>query len=173
MSPGDQDRVFMRRALVLAEQAGKENEVPVGAVITLGDKIIAEAHNAPISGCDPTAHAEIAALRMAARAQQNYRLPNTTLYVTIEPCVMCLGAIMHARVTRVVYGAAEPKAGALASNTHWLTAHPFNHQLLHEGGVFADEASALMSDFFAQRRRLKAQLKKRAPEHVKPPSPLD
>ena len=134
------DEHFMRRALELARQAQAENEVPVGAVVVLDGKIVGEGWNRPISANDPTAHAEIQALRTAAGAMKNYRLPGATLYVTLEPCDMCLGAMFHARIARVVFGAADPKKKVLKSQT------------VVEGGVLADECGGLLSGFFAARR---------------------
>ncbi|WP_286749585.1 tRNA adenosine(34) deaminase TadA, partial [Marinobacter sp. UBA2688] len=115
MAGTDDDYSWMKRALQLARQAGAAGEVPVGAVVVLDGREIGAGYNAPISGCDPTAHAEIRALRDAARRAGNYRLPGATLYVTLEPCTMCVGAIVHSRISRLVYGAAEPKAGAVVS----------------------------------------------------------
>ena len=134
------DELFMRRALELARQAQAENEVPVGAVVALDGKIVGEGWNRPISANDPTAHAEIQALRAAAGAMKNYRLPGATLYVTLEPCEMCLGAMFHARIARVVFGATDPKKKVLKS------------RVAVEGGVLADECGSLLSGFFAARR---------------------
>lgn len=143
---------FMRRALALAEQAYARGEVPVGAVVVTAGQIIGEGFNRPISSCDPTAHAELVALREAALHCANYRLPGATLYVTIEPCTMCLGAAVHARVDRVVFGAPEPKAGVLQSNRSLAEAPYWNHRLSWDGGVLAEEAAALMQRFFQARR---------------------
>ena len=134
------DEHFMRRALELARRAQAENEVPVGAVVVLDGKIVGEGWNRPISANDPTAHAEIQALRAAAVAQKNYRLPGATLYVTLEPCEMCLGAMFHARIARAVFGAADPKKKVMKSQT------------VVEGGVLAGECGSLLSGFFAARR---------------------
>lgn len=134
------DQAYMRRALALAERAAAEGEVPVGAVVVLGDRIVGEGWNRPIGSVDPTAHAEVDALRAAARTVDNYRLTGATLYVTLEPCDMCLGAMFHARVARVVYGATDPKKLVLKS------------QLKAEGGVLAAECGAILSAFFAARR---------------------
>lgn len=134
------DEDFMRRALVLARQAQAEGEVPVGAVMVLDGRIVGEGWNRPIAANDPTAHAEIQALRAAAGAMKNYRLPGAALYVTLEPCEMCLGAMFHARIARVVYGAADPKKKILKS------------QAVVEGGVLAGECGQLLSGFFAARR---------------------
>jgi len=134
------DELFMRRALELARQAQAEEEVPVGAVTVLDGKIVGEGWNRPISANDPTAHAEIQALRAAAGAMKNYRLPGATLYVTLEPCEMCLGAMFHARIARVVFGAADPKKKILKP------------QAVVEGGLLAEECGKLLSGFFAARR---------------------
>jgi tRNA(adenine34) deaminase len=144
---------FMRAALDEARKASAAGEVPVGAVVVLDGVIVGRGFNRPISGVDPTAHAEIVALRDAARAVGNYRLPNTTLYVTIEPCQMCVGAMVHARVGTLVFGAAEPKAGAVVS-TMRAHEHPaLNHRLEAVGGVLEDDCRALIQEFFKQRRR--------------------
>lgn len=158
----DWDYQCMQRALGLARQAAEHGEVPVGAVLEYRGEIIGEGRNSPIKSCDPSAHAEINALRSAAKNQRNYRLPGTTLYVTIEPCTMCAGALVHARVERVVFGALEPRAGALVSNKSLLDAGCFNHQLQCSGGVLADEASALMQTFFRQKRAAQKALKRQA-----------
>ncbi|WP_250459984.1 tRNA adenosine(34) deaminase TadA [Microbulbifer sp. GX H0434] len=146
------DYGFMRRALELAEIAGERGEVPVGAVLVRDGQVIGEGSNRPIGNCDPSAHAEIVALRRAAEREQNYRLPGTTLYVTIEPCTMCFGALVHARVNRLVYGAGEPRAGAVASRLQLAQADFFNHSIAVEEGLMAEEASALVKAFFAGRR---------------------
>ncbi|WP_444944919.1 tRNA adenosine(34) deaminase TadA [Microbulbifer sp. ZKSA006] len=143
---------FMRRALELAQLAAERGEVPVGAVLVQDGKIIGEGSNRPIGNCDPSAHAEIVALRQAADKQQNYRLPNTTLYVTIEPCTMCFGALVHARVGRLVYGATEPRAGVVESQLELAQASFFNHKIAVESGVMAEEASNLVREFFHDRR---------------------
>lgn len=134
------DAAFMRRALELAQRAAGEGEVPVGALVVSDGQVVGEGWNRPIGASDPTAHAEIEALRAAARALGNYRLTGATLYVTLEPCDMCLGAMFHARVARVVYGAADPKKLVLKS------------QVKAEGGVLAAECGAILSAFFAARR---------------------
>lgn len=151
MSESD-DRAYMKIALQLAEQAATLGEVPVGAVVVQDGVIIGRGWNQPISSHDPSAHAEIMALRDASRQVGNYRLPNTSLYVTIEPCTMCAGAIIHARIARVIYGAAEPKAGVAHSNGCLFNADYFNHRVAVSGGVLADRCAQLMSDFFAARR---------------------
>jgi tRNA(adenine34) deaminase len=142
----------MRRALALAQEAGAAGEVPVGAVVVLDGRIVGEGFNQPISGHDPTAHAEIVALRAAAAALQNYRLTGAILYVTIEPCLMCVGAMVHARIDTVVYGAPEPKAGAIASMTAAHELERLNHRVQAVGGVLEDEARALLQAFFKGRR---------------------
>ena len=147
------DHTHMSTALKLARHAYDMGEVPVGAVVVRGGEQIGEGWNQPIVRHDPSAHAEIVALRAACEHLGNYRLPATTLYVTIEPCTMCLGALMHARVERVVFGAQEPKAGALYSQQKLHEAAFWNHTLLVEGGLYQDEATALMQTFFAERRR--------------------
>lgn len=148
----DADVEYMNIALELAEQAAQAGEVPIGAIVVRDGGIIGRGWNRPISTCDPTAHAEIVALRDASRYCTNYRLPETTLYVTIEPCTMCVGAMIHARVQRVVFGAPEPKAGALASQLRLAEASHWNHRLQVVGGICADESAELMRSFFAQRR---------------------
>jgi len=148
-----QDFVFMQRALELAQLAENEGEVPVGALVVKGGKIIGEGWNRPIATHDPSAHAEIQALRAAAAAEQNYRLIGTTLYVTLEPCVMCAGAIVHARVERVVFAATDPRAGAAGSAFDLLPSDDrFNHRTECEGGVEAEAASAMLKAFFRARR---------------------
>ncbi|MCC7113007.1 MAG: tRNA adenosine(34) deaminase TadA [Burkholderiales bacterium] len=146
------DERWMREALALAREAGARGEVPVGAIVVVGDAIVGRGGNAPISASDPTAHAEIAALRDAGRALGNYRLPGAALYVTLEPCAMCAGALMHARVGRVVYGAADPKTGACGSVVDLMAEPRLNHHATVTAGVLAGECGALLSDFFAARR---------------------
>lgn len=142
----------MQRALQLAEQAELQDEVPVGAVLVRDGVEIGAGFNCPIGSNDPTAHAEIVALRSAALGQVNYRLPGSTLYVTIEPCTMCVGAIVHARVSRVVFGAREPKAGAVVSSDRLLEKASFNWRVDVEEGVLADTCANKMSAFFKRRR---------------------
>jgi tRNA(Arg) A34 adenosine deaminase TadA len=142
----------MRDALELAGDAARRGEVPVGAVAVRDGRVIGRGFNAPISSKDPTAHAEIAALREAARAAGNYRLSGCTLYVTIEPCAMCAGAIMHARIARLVFGAADPKTGACGSVVDLFAEPRLNHHTEVVRGVLAAEAGKLLSDFFAARR---------------------
>jgi tRNA(adenine34) deaminase len=134
------DEEFMRRALELARRAEEEGEVPIGAVVVLDGRIVGEGWNRPIGACDPTAHAEIEALRSGALSQENYRLTGATLYVTLEPCDMCVGAMFHARIARAVFGASDPKKLAL------------KNQVVLQGGVLAAECGALLSSFFAARR---------------------
>ena len=139
-------------ALLLAREAGRRGEVPVGAVVALDGAVIGEGRNEPIGASDPTAHAEIGALREAGRRAGNYRLTGATLYVTIEPCQMCVGAMVHARIGRVVYGAPEPKAGALVSAMRAHEHPSLNHRMTATGGVLEGECRALMQEFFQQRR---------------------
>jgi len=146
------DDQFMRRALELAREAAAAGEVPVGAVIVREGRIIAEGSNRPIGARDPTAHAEMVALRAAAAASDSYRLTGTTLYVTLEPCAMCAGAMVHARVQRLVFAATDPRAGA-AGSVFNIVQHPaLNHRIDCTGGVLADECGALLRNFFLARR---------------------
>ena len=149
------DLQFMREALQLAACAEAEGEVPVGAVVVHEGEVVGRGWNKPISGCDPTAHAEIIALRDAATRLSNYRLPDCTLYVTIEPCAMCAGAIVHSRVARLVFGASEPKAGVVLSNGQFLDRDNLNHKVSYQPGVLADECSEMISAFFKKRRAAK------------------
>ena len=142
----------MREALGLAHAAETRGEVPVGAIVVCNDRIVGRGGNAPIAGNDPTAHAEIAALRDAAGALGNYRLPDCDLYVTLEPCVMCAGAIMHARVRRLVFGTRDPKTGACGSVIDLFAEARLNHHTRVTAGVPAEECGALLSAFFAARR---------------------
>lgn len=148
----EMDESFMREALVLARQAEAMGEVPVGAVLVKDGAVIGSGWNRPISANDPTAHAEIAALRAGAAALGNYRLTDTTLYVTLEPCAMCAGAMVHARVKRLVYGAADPKTGAAGSVFNLTRTELLNHRLEVEGGVLAEECGELLKGFFSRRR---------------------
>jgi tRNA(adenine34) deaminase len=147
------DERFMRAALELAAQASDTGEVPVGAVVVKDGEIIGRGFNHPISGHDPTAHAEIGAMRAAAQLLRNYRLIGCTLYVTLEPCTMCAGAMLHARVARVVYAAADPKTGACGSVVDLFGETRLNHHATVHGGILGAEAGALLRDFFAARRR--------------------
>ena len=146
------DNDFMRLALAEALQAARRGEVPVGAVVVLDGEVVAIGRNAPIEGHDPTAHAEIMALRAAAKALVNYRLPDCELYVTLEPCAMCCGAMLHARLKRVIFGALDAKTGAAGSVINLFDQPQLNHQTSVKGGVMADESAALLKDFFSQRR---------------------
>jgi len=148
------DEDYMREALREAQAASKRGEVPVGAIIVNDQgQIIARTGNAPINICDPTAHAEILAIRDAAYTSQNYRLGGMTLYVTLEPCTMCAGAISNARITRVVYGASDPKGGAVDSGVRFFDQPSCHHKPEVDGGVLADEASELLKVFFRARRK--------------------
>ncbi len=148
----------MARALELAERGKAIDEVPVGAVLVSEDQLVGAGWNQPISACDPTAHAEIIALRQAAEKLKNYRLPGTCLYVTLEPCTMCVGALIHARIERLVYGTTEPKAGVIESQGRMLESEFYNHQISCQGGIMAAECQHQLSEFFRQRRALiKAQ----------------
>jgi len=147
------DSEFMREALQLAQAAALAGEVPVGAIVVQGERVIGRGSNRPIGGCDPTAHAEIVALRDAAKHLGDYRLGGTTLYVTLEPCIMCAAAVIHARVDRVVFGAWDPKAGGAGSITDVFNIRELNHRVDVFGGVLAEECGALLSDFFRARRQ--------------------
>lgn len=151
------DEYFMREALSMARSAECLGEVPVGAVVVLDGVIVGRGFNSPIGESDPTAHAEIAALRDAARNLENYRLPGCELFVTLEPCAMCAGAILHSRIARVVYGARDPKTGVHGSIVDLFAVERLNHHTQVEGGVLADECGRLLSGFFANRRFKKAQ----------------
>jgi tRNA(adenine34) deaminase len=153
------DEYWMRQALALALDADARNEVPVGALIVRDGALIGKGFNQPISTSDPTAHAEIVALRSAAQDVENYRLPNATMYVTVEPCAMCAGAIIHARLARLVYAAAEPKAGAVCSHLQLFDQAQMNHKVAWQGGVLAEESSAVVQAFFARRREEKKRAK--------------
>lgn len=155
----EKDLKFMSQALALAERANQLNEVPVGAVVVKDGEVVGEGWNNPISGCDPTGHAEIMALRAASKTLNNYRLPGCELYVTIEPCTMCAGAIVHARIERVIFGALEPKAGSVVSNLSIFDGEQLNHKVSYCGDVMAQECSQKISDFFARRRLEKRALK--------------
>ena len=146
------DLAFMRAALALAEQGGALNEVPVGAVVVFDGQIIGRGFNQPIRSHDPSAHAEVMALRDAAHHLENYRMPGAMLYVTVEPCAMCAGAIQHARIARVVYGASEPKTGACGSIVDLFSEPRLNHHTTVQGGVLAEESAALIASFFKRRR---------------------
>lgn len=149
---GDADRRFMEVALALAGRAAAAGEVPVGAVVVIDGAVVGRGHNAPIGERDPSAHAEIRALRDAAAAIGNYRLTGATLYATLEPCAMCAGALMHARVARVVFGAPDPKTGACGSVVDLFAEPRLNHHASVQGGVLLDECAAVLRDFFRARR---------------------
>jgi tRNA(adenine34) deaminase len=149
----EQDALWMRRALELAARAQQEGEVPVGAVVVRGDEVLGEGWNRTIALHDPGAHAEMLALRAAGQRLGNYRLPGCVLYVTLEPCCMCAGAMIHARLDRVVYGAADPKTGAAGSRFNVLLDPGHNHRIAVEGGCLGGESGRLLQDFFQQRRR--------------------
>jgi tRNA(adenine34) deaminase len=150
------DESFMRAAFAEAIRARDHQEVPVGAIVVLDGLVLGRGSNQPIHALDPTAHAEIVALRNAASKIGNYRLSGATLYVTVEPCVMCVGSLVHARVARLVYGAAEPRAGAVCSAFRLLDQAPFNHRVEVIGGVLESECRQLMQEFFAARRMASA-----------------
>jgi len=143
---------FMRAALDQARLGLQAGEVPIGAVLVIGDRIVARAFNQPIGAVDPTAHAEVLVLRGAARAIGNYRLTDATVYVTVEPCLMCVGALVHARVREVVYGAPEPKTGALVSTMKGLDMPGLNHRFAVTSGVLEDECRAIIQEFFREKR---------------------
>jgi tRNA(Arg) A34 adenosine deaminase TadA len=147
------DERFMREALALAAQGAALGEVPVGAVLVVGGEIVGRGFNCPISTHDPSAHAEMVAIRDAARNLQNSRLVGSTLYVTLEPCSMCAGLIVHSRIGRVVYGASEPKAGVVESRGRFFEQAFLNHRVLIEGGLLAAECGAILSEFFRLRRQ--------------------
>ena len=148
----DSDLRYMRAALARATEARSAEEVPVGAVVVVGDAIAGTGHNRSIVDCDPTAHAEIIALREAAKASGNYRISDATVYVTLEPCPMCVGAMLHARIRRLVFGAYDPKAGAAGSVIDLCSERRLNHRLEVNGGLLADESKNLLREFFARRR---------------------
>ena len=155
-TPGAADERWMREALLLAQQAEAAGEVPVGAIVVRDGMIVGRGYNAPISQHDPSAHAEIQALRDAARRLENYRLPGCELYVTLEPCAMCVGAIVHARIARVVFGASDPKTGACGSVIDLLAEPRLNHHTAVQAGVLKDTCGAMLSAFFGGRRRASA-----------------
>lgn len=146
------DRQFMQQALDQAKLAAAAGEVPVGAVLVRDGQVISTGFNQPISHSDPSAHAEMMALRAAAQSESNYRLPGTTLYVTLEPCTMCAGAMLHARVERVVFGATDPKTGAAGSVLNIFSEKQINHQTQVDGGIMSEECGQLLRDFFKERR---------------------
>lgn len=146
------DQYWMRQAISLAKEAVAQQEVPVGAVLVLNDELIGAGSNKPISTNDPSAHAEMLALRTGAEKLGNYRLLHSTLYVTLEPCLMCVGAMVHARIKRLVFGASDPKTGAVMSVANMLDLPFLNHRVDYAGGLYADECGELLSQFFAARR---------------------
>ena len=148
-----EDEHWMHHALALAKKAQAIGEVPVGAVVVKDNEAVGEGFNRPITGCDPTAHAEVVALRDAAQRMGNYRLLDCTLYVTIEPCTMCAGALIHSRVKRLVFGTTEPKAGAVVSSAKTLNESFFNHKISVEQGTLELDCQSIISDFFANKRR--------------------
>lgn len=147
------DEHWMQAALQQAQQAAVCGEVPVGAVVVINDACVGAGYNQPISSRDPTAHAEVVALRAAASHAQNYRLPGATLYVTLEPCSMCVGAMIHARIGRLVFGAREPRAGAVCSHFRLLNTDIYNHRIDYSEAVLADDCGKLLTGFFQQRRK--------------------
>jgi len=159
------DEEYMLIAIEQAKMAFEQEEVPVGAILVLNGDIISRGYNQPICNHDPTAHAEIMALRQAGKALSNYRFPGSTLYVTVEPCTMCFGAIIHSRVSRVVYGAEEGKAGVLHGSHSLIDSGIYNHRIKVTSGVLAEQCSELMSSFFKQRRafKLKNKLLEKSP----------
>jgi len=152
MMSASQDHAFMQEAIQMAKQAANDGEVPVGAILVYQNEIIAKGWNQPIYQDDPTAHAEIQVLRAGAKQLGNYRLIDTTLYVTLEPCVMCAGAMVHARIHRLVYGASDPRCGAAESVFNILNHRALNHHVIFQGKLLEQECSALLKDFFIDRR---------------------
>ena len=152
MTQTELDQQYMRMAIEQAQLAAQSGEVPVGAVLVRDGQVISKAFNKPIANHDPSAHAEMLALREAALADENYRIPGSTLYVTLEPCAMCSGAILHARIDRVVYGAQDPKTGAAGSVLDIFSSKQINHQTSVEGGIMSEECGQLLRDFFKGRR---------------------
>ena len=148
-----EDQQWMQHALKLAERSRDEGEVPVGAVIVKDNQLISEGWNQPIADHDATAHAEIMAIRSAGKSLENYRLPDTTLYVTLEPCTMCAGAMIHARIGRVVFGAPDPRTGTAGSAIDLFSQDYHNHQIEVQGGVMREECGQILKDFFKGRRK--------------------
>jgi len=153
MSHTSSDEKWMAYAIALAEKAQAEGEVPVGAVLVENDTLVGEGWNQPITDNDPTAHAEIQAIRNACNNVDNYRLPNTTLYVSLEPCIMCAGAIIHARIARVVFAAPEPKTGAVGSYINVFELENLNHRVEIEQGILKEQSSEMLKQFFRLRRK--------------------
>ncbi len=164
-----EDIDWMLHALALARNAEALGEVPVGALVVRDGLLLAEGANSPITSCDPSAHAEIVALRRAGTVSGNYRLPACTLYVTLEPCVMCLGAIIHARIDRVVFGAYDPQRGAICSRIELADADFFNHRIATTGGVLEHECGELLRGFFRDRRRHSGRLSDQPSDAIMPP----
>ncbi|MBU3563666.1 MULTISPECIES: tRNA adenosine(34) deaminase TadA [unclassified Polynucleobacter] len=152
MTQTELDQQYMRMAIEQAQLAAQSGEVPVGAVLVRDGQVISRAFNKPIANHDPSAHAEMLALREAALAEENYRIPGSTLYVTLEPCAMCSGAMLHARIDRVVYGAQDPKTGSAGSVLDIFSSKQINHQTSVEGGIMSEECGQLLRDFFKGRR---------------------
>ena len=152
MTQAELDQQYMRMAIEQAQLAAQSGEVPVGAVLVKDGQVISKAFNKPIANHDPSAHAEMLALRQATLAEENYRIPGSTLYVTLEPCAMCSGAVLHARIDRVVYGAPDPKTGAAGSVLDIFASKKINHQTSVEGGIMGEECGQLLRDFFKGRR---------------------
>jgi tRNA(adenine34) deaminase len=152
MTQTELDQQYMLMAIEQAQLAAQSGEVPVGAVLVRDGQVISKAFNKPIANHDPSAHAEMLALREAALAEENYRIPGSTLYVTLEPCVMCSGAMLHARIDRVVYGAQDPKTGAAGSVLDIFSSKQINHQTSVQGGIMSEECGQLLRDFFKGRR---------------------
>ena len=152
MTQAELDQQYMRMAIEQAQLAAQSGEVPVGAVLVRNGEVVAKAFNKPIANHDPSAHAEMLAMRQAALAEENYRIPGSTLYVTLEPCAMCSGAMLHARIERVVYGAPDPKTGAAGSVLDLFASKQINHQTSVEGGIMGEECGQILRDFFKGRR---------------------
>ena len=165
----EQDMAFMREAIACAELATERGEVPVGAVVVADGKIIGRGSNQPISTSDPTAHAEVVAIRQAAKKLANYRLNGSTLYTTIEPCSMCAGSLIHARIERLVFGAHDEKAGAAASVFHLLDSNERQHRVVWQGGLLEEECAALVSEFFKKRRAEKGNDREAGTNQRRPP----
>jgi tRNA(adenine34) deaminase len=149
----ERDEFWMQQALALASRAEEQGEVPVGAVLVLNDEIIGTGFNSPITACDPTAHAEIMALREGAKNIKNYRILNSTLYATLEPCLMCAGALVHARIKRLVYGTRDPRAGAITSVFKVLDNASLNHRVEYADGLLQERCGAMLSEFFKKKRK--------------------
>lgn len=160
MKDRDRDETYMRMALAEALRAGREGEVPVGAILIAGDRVLARNHNRSVQRNDPTAHAEILVLRRSGKALRNYRLNGTVLYVTVEPCPMCASAMVHGRVSRLVFGAREPKSGAVASRFRLLRSKAMNHRVEVDGGILQKECAEALRAFFQEKRTLKEQGRK-------------